>query len=1189
MDTSQQGQKSIGNRYQILDQIGAGGMGQVYRAFDRLTNRIVAVKRVTIEKGNSDATILLDSYDFRMALAREFQILASLRHPNIISVLDFGFAEDQQPYFAMEYLEGAKSIIDATVKASFAEKVDLLRQMLQALIYLHRRDMLHRDLKPDNVLVINGQVKVLDFGLAVNQEQVVKQGAQLSGTMAYLAPELFKNRPPTKLSDLYAVGMIAWEVLTGNYPIKFTSVNELLDNILTFEAKPDDLDLVSPIREAIIQLVAQAPEDRIQDVNEVFRIFSEAIGKEVRQDSTIRESFLQAAQFTGRENELRQLDTALSNTLQGMGSTWLVGGESGVGKSRLLNELRIMALVQGATVIIGQEVQQGGASYQSLRPVLRYLCLQTQISDVEASVIKVLVTDISILLGREIPDAPEIQPQDAQRRLLDVIQNILSLQSKPIVVILEDLQWSTNETLDAIRYLTSTLSKVPILVVGSYRNDERPTLPTAFPHATIIGLNRLDSTAISILVKSMLGEVGQRPQIIDLITRETEGNAFFIVEVVRALVEEVGNFADIGSKTLPQTVFSGGMKAFIQRRLHTMTPEARQHLRVAAVAGRELDLDVIQNIIPTLDLNDWLTSCADANILDVQDNRWRFAHDKLREFVLDEVPQLEKQKLHRLVAESIERIHKADLTPYLATLAYQWEQAHDVVKEVEYLERAGHQSLRVFADQEAVRYFTKALAVTEANRADKSLGLNISDFQIATWNQSLGEAYNRLGRLAESENYLLQSLTNLKHKLPQTTPRLISSLIKHLLLQTSYRLKWVRHKPGQNSENLPPLRLSFQIFDRLTAMYYYKGNAIMALYCAIVMLNVAEQIGPSPELSHAYSYLCSALGIVPLHGLARSYKALALETIAHVNSPNVTARVYMAISAYDIGIGAFEDADAQLARAIDLFERDGNWEWWGTCMEINARSLAFQGMFQQLAEMSDKHLVIARQREDINQHSMGLTSKMEAAVHLDDKDIMLMAAEVDKLNSLHKASGNVIKNHSIKALSYLWHNQWDAAEKSAKAILDFALKERPTSFGLLYGYAAPASVYLSIWEHEGISDLAYIQKQAEVSVKLLRKFANIFPIGMPWLLRCQGLYEWLSGKHESAITSWTQSLEAAQKMHMKFDEAAAYYELGRHLPSDNPQRIPHLTHAKDLFQRIGSIPNLQKAQAELETVPLIPT
>ena len=168
---------SIGGRYVLEQKLGEGGMGAVYRATDRLTQETVALKQVSIpgEKLQFAAQASNGKSDsFRLALAQEFKTLASLRHPHIISVLDYGFDNARQPYLTMELLENAPTLIEAGRDRPLSYQIELLVQLLQALAYLHRRGIIHRDLKPDNVLVIDGQVKVLDFGLAVAREHLPK-------------------------------------------------------------------------------------------------------------------------------------------------------------------------------------------------------------------------------------------------------------------------------------------------------------------------------------------------------------------------------------------------------------------------------------------------------------------------------------------------------------------------------------------------------------------------------------------------------------------------------------------------------------------------------------------------------------------------------------------------------------------------------------------------------------------------------------------------------------------------------------------------------------------------------------------------------------------------------------------------------------------------------------------------------
>ena len=220
----------IGRRYVLDEKLGEGGMGAVFRASDRLTSRRVALKRVVVQNKRST-----EERTLRLALAQEFRILASLRHPNIISVLDYGF-EDAAPYFTMDYIEEARTLLQAGHSRPLSEQVNLLIDVLQALAYLHRHGILHRDLKPANVLVDKqGNVKVVDFGLSVARDQASE--GETSGTLAYIAPEVVRGHPASEASDLYAIGVLAYELIIGRHPFHLDNPYQLINELL--QSDPD--------------------------------------------------------------------------------------------------------------------------------------------------------------------------------------------------------------------------------------------------------------------------------------------------------------------------------------------------------------------------------------------------------------------------------------------------------------------------------------------------------------------------------------------------------------------------------------------------------------------------------------------------------------------------------------------------------------------------------------------------------------------------------------------------------------------------------------------------------------------------------------------------------------------------------------------------------------------------------------
>ena len=723
---------TVNGRYVLHEKIGEGGMGVVYRATDRLAEHFLAFKQVIVptwhyQVDNETEGEIAEA--LRLALAHEFETLASLRHPNIISVLDYGFDEERRPYFTMDYMMGARTILEAGEGLDELGKVTLIQQMLQALAYLHRRGILHRDLKPANVLVTYRTVRILDFGLATTQKSTM----QAAGSIPYIAPEVWEDQPHTEAADLYAVGVIAFELFAGRHPFDVNS-QFFIDQVLD---KSPDLSLLdaSPAVTAVIgTLIEKSQGTRYLTAEACIAAFSQAIAQPIPAESiAIRESYLQAATFVGRKKEKAVLLKALQETKEGQGSAWLVSGESGVGKSRLLDEIGTQALVQGALVLRGQGIEDvSGSPLQLWRDALRRLVLTAPLDDLAVGVLQALIPDINRLLQREVPPAPELDAAAARQRLISTITSLFSNQSQWILLILEDLQWA-GAGLEILQQLTRLAPRLPLLIIGSYRNDEQATLADDLPLMEELSLNRLSPTEIAQLSTSMLGSVGENPEVLALLQRETEGNAFFLVEVVRALAEEAGRLSAIGQTPLPEQLFPQGIQTIVQRRLDRVPQTAVPLLVGTAVAGRQLDLNLLSAMSKTVNLTipieTWLATCAETAVLELFNGNWRFAHDKLRAGILETITPNQRTEWHHAIAQLIEQIYP-DNAEQAAALVYHWHEAGDFDKERHYARIAGDYAQRQFLNEAAIDYFTRALALTPEDALLAQFELHLAREQI---------------------------------------------------------------------------------------------------------------------------------------------------------------------------------------------------------------------------------------------------------------------------------------------------------------------------------------------------------------------------------------------------------------------------------------------------------------------------
>jgi len=636
---------------------------------------------------------------------------------------------------------------------------------------------------------------------------------------------------------------------------------------------------------------------------------------------------------------------------------------------------------------------------------------------------------------------------------------------------------------------------------------------------------------------------------------------------------------DLSSLNLPDTV-----EGVVTSRIDLLTASEQLLLKIASVIGNVFRYRILEDIHPIEADRDRLSEYLEhLQTLDVTplatpppELRYMFKHVITREVTYNLLLFAQRRQLHQAVAEWYEQTFHDDLSRFYPLLAHHWliasesTQDHTATrKAIQYLEKAGEAALRDYANREAVEYFNHLLETVNPENAQS---YDVSILKLAQWEQQLGEAHNRLGHLDECEQHFGQSLQYLGWPLPKGTGALLAAAIKQLIRQTRTRFQREDGKSHRelSEDALEARRLACKIYERLGLLYFIKNNSGMTIYSPLIALNLAEEIGPSPELAIAYSYAASAAGLIPAHGLAKLYERLTLQTAEQVNNPLITARALMATSVYSSSTARLEETETRLRQAISTFEQGGVWEWWGVCMEMLTRVKYYQGQMHESAELADRLYAMAKQQSDIVQRSWSLTSRMETHLLLADRDdILALASELEELVKQSNETGPRQKFFGVSALVHLQNGEWAASDKSAKQLLTLISKERPASFGLLTGYIAAADTYLSLWEHQALPDQAYLRRQATLACKQLARFAQILPIGEPAKLRAQGMLAWLSGRNKQALKLWSQSLERAQALQMPLEEAVTDYELGRHLSIEDPQREAYLDRAQQLFQQMG--------------------
>ena len=256
------------SKYRITGVLGQGAMGVVYRAQDPRIDRTVAIK--TIHAGLMQGSL---ASELSTRFVREIRAVGNLRHPNIIAIYDTD-EEHGMPYFVMEFVEGRElsQLLQEQARFSAEQVLHIGRQLLHAFAYTHQRGIIHRDIKPANIFITNeGDVKVADFGIAkVENSELTQVGTSL-GTPSYMSPEQCTGQPVDQRADLFSIGVVLYQLLTGEKPFQGNSTHALMHHIVrSTPEKPSVLNPALPatVDKLIERALAKNPADRFQSAEE---------------------------------------------------------------------------------------------------------------------------------------------------------------------------------------------------------------------------------------------------------------------------------------------------------------------------------------------------------------------------------------------------------------------------------------------------------------------------------------------------------------------------------------------------------------------------------------------------------------------------------------------------------------------------------------------------------------------------------------------------------------------------------------------------------------------------------------------------------------------------------------------------------------------------------------------------------
>ncbi len=746
----QESQPLIDSRYRPLRKLGHGGAGNVLAVADTFqSDRLVALKLLDLEADELR----------RELLAREFYHLTKLAHPNLVKVYDFGVEPRWgRCYFTMELVEGP-DLLAATQDRKIQEIYPLVAQICRALGYIHDLGYLHNDIKPGNILVADrdgrSQVRLLDFGLASLRPRepdprAATKDTTISGTLHYLAPEVLRGQAPNVRSDLYALGVLLYELFTRRHPFHPDdggtpgSGGSPLSAVAGSPPQPSALapELPAALSDLLLGLLSARPKNRPASAHQTLALFNEGAGTSFQPetpetllgyvhgghlldreahlaaiDSFLREAGLPALGATSEACESVGIASPLPNCSGtatppetgvlgpmlvkgpklkdpgGCRSLLLIVGKDGMGKTRLLEEIRVRAQLSGLLPLGVRAAASSGGQYWAIRRILGYLVRSTAddpgivdrfLEEGGAGALK-LMPDLRP--GRKPPVFPQLPAAQEEQRLFEQVSRFfLALAAqRPCLVLIDDLQVLDEGSLRLLGYLARSLhlqrrtgKKPPVLLLATCKAELADPLRgkeieklAAEPFAAKIEVKSLPASRVQALIGAMFGLETVPESLVHWVTALSEGNPLFIVELFEFLLSE-GHIQRIEGRWKilvddpSKLEIPKGLSDIIATRLERLEPPVRRVFQILAALGRPvLEPHLVElSDVPQKEAKKAIDALVSRRLaVERRLGARRFyelEQPAKAQVIYPRIPEEQRQQLHLSIARHLARCHGED-------------------------------------------------------------------------------------------------------------------------------------------------------------------------------------------------------------------------------------------------------------------------------------------------------------------------------------------------------------------------------------------------------------------------------------------------------------------------------------------------------------------------------------------------
>ncbi|HUQ63514.1 MAG TPA: EAL domain-containing protein [Acidimicrobiales bacterium] len=874
-----------------------------------------------------------------------------------------------------------------SVDSALRVGIDVLTSLQQA----HDGDVLHRDVKPANVIVDEGEpvgrAILIDFGFARSAWLAAEVRDEPVGTARYLAPEATGSLGAAvdERTDLYATGVLLFECLAGRPPFDGNDVGEVLRQHLNEPAPPLralGIEVPRALDGVIQRLLRKHPDERYQTAGAVFADLNQIADAraEGTSDPTLviglhdHRRVLSEPAFVGRKKELTRLTRLVDQARAGLGRLVLLEAESGVGKSRLLDELAQQAEPR-SLILRGQGVDQAAQQpFQMLEGVASGL-LQMASNDPDniaslvdhlgprAGAVGAALPALRPLLASAETDdlGPEAYGELRSVDALSALLDSLGSEERPALVLLDDCQWADGLTVRLLAqwHQQARAEGSNVLVIAAFRSEEvgikHPL--RAIPHTATIVLPPFGVADVRSLAESMAGPLPDEAT--DVVAHLSEGNPFMASAVLRGLVESSVLLAtsdgwEVDPAGLAHAQTSRRAALFLVRRLELLSAPTLRLLSVGAVLGKEFDVALAIELAGLTDELDELAldEAARRKIVWMEDgSRCAFAHDKLREALLTRLDDDETRRLHLRAATTIETIDSARVFE----LAYHFDAAGQAHLALGYALQAARLARAQHSLDVAEAHYRIAEGASEdadeQTKASVAEGLGdvltlqgrygeamvyleqarlpgADEVRQATLESKLGDVAFKRGDQRRARRHLEDALRLLGRRVPQRVAGYLLALLWEVVVQAGHTafpgLTKRRQRSLEGAENE---LLAVRIYSRLAYVYWFHSGRVPCGWAHLREMNLAERYPPTPELAQAYSEHAPVMTMVPWfsRGIAYAKRSLAIrqdlgDVWGQGQSMNFYGVVLYAASRY-------AECIEQCHAAVRLLERTGDrWE-----------------------------------------------------------------------------------------------------------------------------------------------------------------------------------------------------------------------------------------------------------------------